>query len=228
MRYWEIDFARGAAVIAMVVFNWSFALQYLGVYNLTGSWLFWQILPRIIGGAFIFIAGISLWLSYSRNASAGRHLLRGSKIFLIGVGITAATWLAFPSDFIIFGILHLIGLSVIVGCFLVKLSAKALAALSAVIIATGVLLQTQTFTFPYLLWLGFIPAGFTTFDYFPVAPWLGVFVAGIAFGKKFYAKRSSGSKRGVACLEFLGRHSLAIYIIHQPLLLAALFSMGLL
>ena len=228
MRLWEIDFARGIAVIVMVLFNWSFALYYLGVYTITDSWGFWQILPRLIGGSFIFIAGMSLWLSYSNNVSVKRHLSRGLKIFAIGLGITAATWLVFPRDVIVFGILHMIGLSVITGYFLIRIEARMLAGAAVSLIAAGIILQNYVFGFPYLVWLGFIPAGFRTLDYFPMLPWLGVFLAGIAFGKVFYTKNAAKTKQNLSPITFAGRHSLAIYLAHQPLLIAALFAMGLL
>ncbi len=62
----EIDFARGLAVILMVLFNWSFAISFLGIYTIPGGAVYWQLFPRLIGGAFIFLAGLSIMLSYVR------------------------------------------------------------------------------------------------------------------------------------------------------------------
>ena len=65
-RFWEIDFFRGSAVILMIIFNYAFALRYFGIYDVDLGFLFWWLFPRLIAGAFIFIAGLSLAVSYSR------------------------------------------------------------------------------------------------------------------------------------------------------------------
>ena len=72
MRFWEIDAVRGIAVILMVLFNYAFALDYLRIYTLTEGWGFWWLFPRIVAGTFIFLAGISLTISCSRNGKTSR------------------------------------------------------------------------------------------------------------------------------------------------------------
>ena len=102
-------------------------------------------------------------------------------------------------------------------------------------LAAGIVLQNQNVAlpFPWLLWLGLPPVAYATFDYFPLLPWFGLILLGVWLGGLLYA----GGRRGfplpdlggalpVRLLDFLGRHSLLIYLIHQPILMGALGLLG--
>lgn len=234
-RFWEIDFLRGTAITLMIFFNYAFTLRYFGIYSLEGGWGFWWLFPRLIAGTFIFLAGISLTLSHSAAKDTGfkKYLLRGLKIFGYGLAITLATRLCLKSGFVVFGILHLIGVSIMLAYPLLRHRDLNLI-LGALVIAAGCFLSGFAFNLPWLVWLGFVPAGFYTIDYFPLLPWFGVMLIGIAFGNLLYP----GGKRGfrvaeaanvppMMILSLLGRHSLLIYLAHQPALLAVLYTAGL-
>jgi len=230
-RFWEIDSDRGTTIIFMILFNWLFALTFLNIIQFQASREFWYLAPRIIGAMFIFIAGISLSLSYSRRKSFSHLLKRGGKIFMLGFGITILTFMTFPQQTIWFGILHLIGLSIILSSIFLKYPKFILP--SAIIIMTvGFFLESMSFSFSYLLWLGFPPAGFMTFDYFPLLPWFSFMLLGIYAGQKLYKNNkrnfSLPIKENIITkfLCFLGRHSLLIYVIHQPFLIALLMVLG--
>jgi uncharacterized membrane protein len=232
MRFWEIDFFRGIAVLLMVFFNWSFALYYLQLLTTTEDVFFWFWFPRIIAAMFIFIAGVAMAVSYAKNSGWKRHAKRGAKLIILGLAITAVTYAMFPKDFIVFGILHFIGAATLLSLFLLKRCRKFIPIAAPTAFVIGLVLQNITFDFPYLLWLGFAPNGFSTLDYFPLLPWLGIFLLGTALGNHFYAKgkrqfKISQSKL-TKPLEFMGRHSLLIYIVHQPLLIVILFVLGIL
>src|SRR3989344_4042287 len=184
-RFWEIDATRGLAIVFMVLFNYAFALDYLGIYRIADGPLFWWLFPRIVGGAFIFVAGVSMMVSLSRSGRE-RQIKRGLKIFVLGMAITAVT-LAFTTAPIYFGVLHLIGLSIMLGVFFANLGRLNLL-LGAAMIVAGFYLQAFAFSTPWMLWAGFMPHGFTTLDYFPLLPWFGVFLLGVWAGKKFYRK----------------------------------------
>jgi uncharacterized membrane protein len=84
-----------------------------------------------------------------------------------------------------------------------------------------------------LLWLGFVPYNFYTLDYFPIFPWFGLVLIGIFLGNKFYQDGKRGFKLPdlsgsfiVDLLGTLGRNSLAIYLVHQPIIVATLFLLG--
>ncbi len=230
-RFWEIDFFRGLAVVLMILFNYAFALDYLGVYTLTEGWLFWWLFPRVVASMFIFLAGISLTIGYSRNKRISRHIRRGLWIFSWGIVLTIITWLFLPAGTVWFGILHFIGLSVIISLLFIKLRPKHLPAVALIFLLIGTYLNNLAVDFSWLLWLGVMPYNFSTLDYFPILPWFGIFLIGMAFGKTFYAngKRAFGLRREPSIsklLNFLGGHSLFIYLLHIPVLIVLLYFTG--
>ncbi len=232
----EIDFARGMAVIFMVLFNWSFTLSFLNVYTLPGGFFYWWLFPRIIGGTFIFLAGLSLILSYNRVKTLEKRKIwaklisRGFKICLIAIGITAATIISYPQYTIYFGILHLIGLSIVLSVIFLKFNLNKLF-LGVPIFISGFFLQSLTFDTPFFLLFGLAPHNFQTFDYWPLFPWFGLFLMGMCTGD-FYSKKKSLDKKRILNFPllkqicFLGKKSLVIYLVHQPVLLALLYIFG--
>ncbi len=234
-RFFEIDALRGIAVIAMIAFHAAFDLNFFAGYRLplySGAFF---VLGRFAAVAFLLLVGLSLTISYNRVKSEKKgielfkkFLFRGAKIFCLGLVITAATWLLFPSSFIAFGVLHLIGAAIILAFpFIGKKKTSLFAGVA--LIALGLWLQQFSFPFAWLLWLGFSPGNFYTFDYFPLLPWFGVVLLGVFAGNALYpnAKRRfrvpDFSKNNVVQFFcFLGRHSLIIYFLHQPLLVAAI------
>ncbi len=239
MRFWEVDLLRGLAVVMMIVFHIFYDLNYFGIYRVDISSGFWFFFPRIIAGIFILLVGVSLSLSYSRAEVLGRKdrifrrlLKRGLWIFSLGMAVTVVTYLLVEERFIVFGILHFIGISIILAYPFLKLKALNLG-LGAAAIGLGLYLQSLSFPFPWFLWLGLAPDGFYTLDYIPLFPWFGVVLAGIFLGNALYGKYqrrftlldlSGSALPGALCL--LGRSSLFIYLIHQPLIVAALVIMG--
>ena len=225
-RFWEIDALRGFAIILMVIFNYSFALSFLGIYTLNAGSEYWWLFPRLIAGIFIFLVGISL--SISRRRQYRHFFKRGLWIFSLGLLATLATWLYVGQGFVVFGILHLIGLSVILAPLFFRLG-RWNVAIGLILFVFGFYLNSLTFAHPWLLWLGLVPSGFFTIDYFPLLPWFGFVLIGLAVGNRLYpkAKRSFSfpdlSRTNIIKqLSFLGRHSLLIYVVHQPLLIAAI------
>ncbi|MDD5148393.1 MAG: heparan-alpha-glucosaminide N-acetyltransferase, partial [Candidatus ainarchaeum sp.] len=120
-RYWEIDFLRGTAVIMMIIFHFFWDLYFFRLAPLeyfSSGWGF--LLARSIPVIFLLLVGISLTISHHRATESrkqgtfGKFFKRGLKVFGYGLAVTILTFLAFPGEFIIFGILHLIGISIII------------------------------------------------------------------------------------------------------------------
>jgi uncharacterized membrane protein len=236
-RFWEIDALRGTAVVAMILYHFSYDLAYFGLFDVgffrSGLGL---NAGRLIGGSFIFLAGLSLTLSYRRAVSSqppGRslfwkYLWRGVRIFSYGLAITFLTWIFLPKEMIVFGILHLIGASIILAYPFLGLKLPNVA-LAAACVAAG--LYLSGFDNAWLLWLGTDP-GFFMLDYWPIFPWFGVMLLGVFAGNALYGegrKRSASpapQPTSTRPLAFLGRHSLLVYLVHQPILLAALLLLG--
>ena len=221
-RFWEIDFFRGLAVLMMVAFHFLYDLNYFAVTSIpvNEGYLFW--FARITAGIFIFISGICLSVSYSKKKDKywKKSLRRFTKLFGLGLIITAITWLFFPQEFIVFGILHFFGLSAVIILPFLRFK-KSNIILGLIFIAIGIFLSGIAFDFPYLLWLGLEPVGFLTFDYFPIFPWFGLLLIGLFAGKKFYVNKTPKIRNNV--LTFIGRHSLLIYFLHQPVLIGIIF-----
>lgn len=235
-RYWEVDFLRGIAIIMMVIYHVLFDVTFLRLYyiDLSSTPVLLFLYP--IGTMFLLLVGVSLTLSYSRAKETltrrqlqKKFILRGLWVFGGGMLVTIGTWLYLKEGYVVFGVLHCIGVCIILAYPLIRFRIRTLI-LGIIFVIIGIILQqTVTVDFPWLLWLGFIPNNFYTVDYFPLLPWFGVILIGIFIGNSLYQNNTRRFKiknlshfiviRGVC---FLGRHSLLIYLIHQPIIVALL------
>lgn len=238
-RLWEVDSLRGVAIVMMVIFHLMWDLKALAEQYIVLHRGFWFYFQRTTATLFITLVGVSLVLSYNRarpRFSRARDLYlkflkRGAQIFGVGVGIAVAVWLAGVGQ-IHFGVLHLIGFSVAIAYPFLRYRFLNLA-LGVGLIGLSEYFQTLHVDHLGLVWLGIEPPNYVFLDYFPVAPWFGVVLIGIFLGNTLYP----GGRRRFALpdlgrffpfnlLQFLGRHSLLIYVIHQPILIALLLLTG--
>lgn len=236
-RFWEIDAARGVAVVMMVIYHFVYDLYFFQITDVIFTNRFWFYFQRITASTFITLVGVSLAIIYQRAAAKGqrgrglawRLLQRGARIFGWGLVISLATYLALgPVLYIKFGILHFIGFAIAISYPFLRYSWLNVS-LGILLIVAGQMLHQYTFDLPWLVWLGFEPANHFYVDYFPAIPWFGAVLLGMAAGNLLY--RANGrvlrlpdlSAWGpVAALRRMGQHSLPIYLLHQPLLFAIL------
>jgi uncharacterized membrane protein len=234
-RFWEIDFLRGIAIIMMIFFHFLYDLNYFGIYNLDLYSGYITIYTYSIGVFFLLLVGISLTLSYNKALKKLtkkelqiKFLKRGLKIFGLGLIITVVTFFLLREGFIVFGVLHSIGISIILAYPLLKYRYGNLL-FGIILIIAGLILTNFTFDFYWLVWLGFSPSLFYTIDYFPLLPYLGVVLIGVFLGNMIYpdSKRRFNirnlNNRLISVLCFLGQNSLIIYFIHQPIILSILY-----
>ena len=220
----------------MIVFHIIFDLDYFDVSHIDLQSLIPILFMYSIATIFLLLVGISLYLSYIRsveilnkNQLKLKFFLRGIKIFILGLIITVITWIYPNKGFIIFGVLHCIGISIILAYPFLRYKIINLV-FGILLIYLGLFLETLTFDFNFLLWLGFKPFQFYTIDYFPLLPWFGVILIGIFIGntlynnyeRKFYIRDISKS-RLVHYFCIIGNHSLIIYFLHQPIILLFLY-----
>ena len=223
-RIWELDAFRGLCILGMVLVHL--------VYDLTKLYgiLQWQA-PE----SFHFVqqwGGVLFFLVSGISATLGRHSIRRGLIVLgCGVVVSAVTWGMVLLNFagngmqIYFGVLHCLGCCMILWGLIKKLPAWALGLLSAAFLALGFwfmgLPPVDTY---WLMPLGLSWEGFASSDYFPLLPYLGFFLAGALLGRLVYKNKESllpGVNENnpiLRALRFCGRHSLWIYMLHQPVL----------
>lgn len=228
-RLWELDFLRGIAILLVIAFHVFYDLKYffgvLGDDPVSGFWRFEQKLAAV---SFIMLAGVAgalIGQRYSGKEVWRKNGLRAARLISLGMVITLATGLFNKSMTVWFGILHFLGTAILLTTPLLRFRwvnvALGLAALSGGVVLAGLRAETA-----WGLPLGLRPFGFQSFDYYPLLPWFGVLLFGIAAGNGLYPSGEAKIKRPPHAVEkpliFLGKHSLAIYLLHQPLILGLL------
>ncbi len=225
-RVQTIDLIKGVDVILMIAFNYSITLSYFRLLYLPSNLLYWFIFPRAIAFFFIFLSGVVAYISFKRHEEkfSKRYFMRGLKLLIFAASVTFFTYMFVPEGTVFFGILHFFAFSSFLVPFIVKYNKLNLIS-GLLIILFGYYLRLAEFDFSYLLWLGFTPKNFFTFDYFPLIPWLGVLMLGVYSGKHIVEKTKAPVKLNgklVGVFTFLGRNSLITYLIHQPVLVLVL------
>ena len=224
-RVGAVDALRGLAIAAMVAFHLAFDLALFRLVRIDFERdLFWVLARGAIVATFMALVGVSLVLAHRQRTSSHRRWRRVAVIAACALLVSAASYAAFPRTWISFGILHAIALSSVIAWPLVARPRLALA-IGIAVIAAGVAVAHPAFDAQGLRWIGFATRPPPTEDYVPLFPWLGVTLVGIAAGDAL-ARRDfhplAALARAPATLRWLGRHSLAIYMVHQPLLIGTL------
>lgn len=235
-RIWEIDFLRGIAIIIMIFFHFLYDLNHYSITQYRLYTGYFSYLSYGTASIFVFLVGASLTISYNKsrqkNSSSDlsmKYVKRGVKILLLGMVITIFTLWYFPQRFVVFGILHCIGVSIILSIPFIRYRLFNVLT-GSLIIFIGVYLHMFRFDFPWLLPFGFVPRDFFTIDYFPLIPWFGVVLIGITAGnivfkagKRRYTLKDHSNHFCVRNICSLGRNSLYVYFIHQPILVGLIF-----
>lgn len=221
-RIWEIDAIRGFLILCVIL---SHSLFYGS--NLLGLFRIPPLVRYVMqyGGAlFVILSGLSATLG-------SRSLRRGLMVFAGGMVLTVGSYVAvllgwLTDDMIIrFGVLHLLGFAMILYPLLQKLPTGALAALGLLLVVVGYYLEFANVTVQsrLLFPLGLRAPGFTSGDYFPLAPHLGWFCLGIVLGRTLYPEKLTRlpsvnpDTPVLRVLRFCGRNSLYIFILHLPI-----------
>lgn len=238
-RVWQVDALRGLALLNMLAYHFLYDWVYL--FGLRADWYrigypgvhLWQ---QAICWTFLLLSGYSLhW--------ARRPFQNGLRLAGCAAVLTAVTAVAMPEQAIWFGVLHLDACAVLLTAALQKPMGRVPPAVG---LGVSALLFALTDQLPYgflgfekwrlaalpaalyrgnCFWLG-LPdlQRFSSADYFPLLPWLFLFWCG------WYAARlaapqpsAQGAPALLRPLCLAGRHTLALYMLHQPAIYGALW-----
>lgn len=229
-RIETVDIARGLALLAMASFHFAWDLEFFGYlhagYTAQG---FPRLYARGIASTFLLLVGVGLVLAHGDGIRWRGFRRRFAMVAGAAGLITLGTYSAMPDEFIFFGILHGIAFASLAGLAFLRLPPPLTVAAAALAVAAPHFLRSPLFDHPALWWTGLSAANPRSNDFVPVLPWFGVVLVGMAAAQ---AAKSAGLVERLAPLEpprmlrplgFLGRHSLAFYLLHQPLLIGLLW-----
>ena len=233
-RLWEVDVVRTAAIAMMVVYHAAWDVFHLApsvdIDPFDGGW---RALQVACGSTFLFVVGVSLAISNARGRARGldgwplyrRHLRRAAQVAAAAVLVSVATLIAVGDDYARFGILHCIAFAMVVGPLLLPLAWWNVP-LGAAAIAAGFALDGRSPSdVPGLFILG-VPPAHDTVDWYPLLPWLGPMMIGLAVGRALYPRGRRGAWGArlpeppyARAVGAPGRHALPIYLVHQGVLI---------
>lgn len=216
-RIWEIDFLRGILILIMIYMHIIFDLQYYYGMKLNYEGGIHGVIVNVAGPLFIMVSGIST--AFSRNSAR-----RGLLILSVALSITLVTFIFSPEVAIVFGILHFFGTCMIISPILKKLPTIWLFVLSALIGCTAFIIPNIKVEHNYLFMFGLYNSDFRSGDYYPLFPYLWAFLFGMGLSRILYKEKKSiiPFRMKSTFVNFIGRKSLYIYVVHQPLILIIL------
>lgn len=233
-----VDAARGVAIAMMIAYHFCFDLTWFGWAHWPmlddARWIAWR---SAIVASFLFLVGLSLALRDARERAVGdpararrAFVIRWAQVAGAALLVTAGSLALFPRSYIYFGVLHFVAVAVWICRRAPRLGGWAIA-LGVAVIGVGLVVHDSAFDARVVNWIGFAAQKPITEDYVPLFPWLGVVLIGCGVGA-FWTVRScrvplTAVTRLIASppgrvLSFAGRWSLTIYLVHQPMLMAAL------
>lgn len=225
-----LDLLRGFAIIYVMLYHLLYDLIFFGGIDMPFFFTdWWETVHQLF---LIVLFGVSgICAGFSKNV-----LRRGATLFLMGEALTIATAVFMPDNIIVFGVLSCFGTIMLIYGVISPVLKKIP---NIIVFVVFTLLTVVFFNFArneslfllftriqldlpdninYLYPIGITASGFRSSDYFPLIPYGFIFLAGTAFSD--YVKNgqlpSFFYKAKLPVINFLGKHSLWAYIIHQP------------
>jgi len=222
VRWPWLDGLRGLAIIAMAIYHFTWDLTFFNflpanVLRTTAFTLF----GHSIACSFLGIAGFALAIASRPELDLRKFAVRLAKLAAAAALVTLATWFAFPQTFVSFGILHCIAAASIISLLFVRAPFWLTLCVGIAIFAAGAAVEAPRFD-DVNGWIGLGERIPLTNDWRPIFPWAGAMLIGLGFGQSTLDRRwfARAVSPPPAWLAFGGRHSLLIYLVHQPLLFA--------
>lgn len=225
-----IDVARGAGIVAMIGYHACWDITFFGWarFDLFGDGG-WLAARTAILSVFLGLVGVGLVLATRRDVHWRRMANRISVIAACALAITVATRWWMPDSYIFFGVLHHIVLASLLGLLFLRVPVVVAGGVALGCFALPELVSAPVFDSPWLLWVGLGTHPPRSNDYVALLPWFGVVLAGMVAGRALLAERCERLRRWQPRLvigrglAWAGRHSLPIYMVHQPVLFGALY-----
>ena len=217
-RFPLIDYLRGLAVVLMIFFHFCYDLKLFDYVAIDfNKDLFWYGLPRFIVFLFMLCVGMSLKLAHGAGIRWGIFGKRVGILAALALVVSLVTYFMFPTRWVYFGTLHCIAL-----CSLLTLPFLPLP-WPGFVFGLGMIIPSLFFK----LNIPWFSLSHVSMDYIAPFPWLGVSFLGVwSVHMNFHSWRPRVPKalqRGLNGLEFLGKKSLIIYMLHQPILYGVVF-----
>ncbi|WP_293451348.1 heparan-alpha-glucosaminide N-acetyltransferase [Planktotalea sp.] len=229
-----IDIARTSALCAMVIFHFTYDLEMFGFAPRgTMASREWVVFAWVIAGSFIFLSGVSLVLAVQDGPIQPRkYIKRLAMLGLAALAVTAGTYVSMGNAFVRFGILHLMFAASILGLLVLRRPFWLTGLLGGAILAIPYATNWPFLGSANWLWLGKSTQLPPMVDYAPLIPWLGIFLLGMAAAQLAarlglwgeVAGSIDADTRWAKIASWPGQHSLAIYLIHQPVLFGSVYA----
>jgi uncharacterized membrane protein len=221
-RLQSIDVYRGLAILAMATYH---AIWDLNFYRLIevgiGVDPLWISIQRGILTAFLLLAGAGLTLAHGDGIRWRGFWRREAILVVAALGVSAVTWFQFGEYFAYFGVLHAIALFSLMALPLIRAPLWVGIGTAIIFLFLPAVFSIDLFNARWLAWIGFFTATPETADLVPVFPWFGVMLIGVLGMRVLRGAPGlawSSSNIAIRGLALMGRWSLIIYLVHQPLL----------
>jgi len=226
-----IDVLRGIALMTMVVYHFTWDLEYFGwIGPATTMQTGWVIFARSIASSFLFLVGVSMVLAHRGGIEWQPFWKRWLQVAGAAALISIVSYMFMPGGFIFFGILHAIALFSLFGLLFLRLPWMVTLLVAVVVWVIWKTTRFDVFDLHALRWVGLAPIPPRSNDYVPLFPWFAATLAGIAFTQMALAHGLWQRLHGLKIADwlrrpmtFIGRRSLIFYLVHQPVLLASLW-----
>jgi len=241
VRFFEIDMLRGLAIILMIFGHILWDLDYFGIAPMNN--VVYSIIQKVVPPLFFLLVGVSLIVTAKKMENINpknerkyylNTISRGLKVFNLGMILTIGSLIFIPDKPVFFGVLHCIGLSIILSAIFLKFRKYNLL-IALLLIFAGTIISQQYIENPtsFQLLIGLHSADIWSYtvDYFPLLPWFGICLLGIVIGDWLYSGENRRFRMPdlskyapVKIVQWFGKHSLTIYLLHQPIIAGVMFA----
>ncbi|MBO9463244.1 MULTISPECIES: heparan-alpha-glucosaminide N-acetyltransferase [Stappiaceae] len=225
-----VDAVRGIAIAGVVLFHVVWDLELSGLVRGLAFNSVWLLFGRLLAGTFMFLVGVSLVLAHNEELKLKKFAKRVLVIVTAAFTISIVTSFAFPETYIYFGILHAIAVSSLLGVLFLRLPPLGALSTGLVFLIVPQFVALDLLNTRWFAWTGLSAFPPPSNDFVPILPWagltmIGIFLTKVSLSKNFNSRSAADlpDTQLTRSLVWMGRNSLLIYLVHQPLLFGIIF-----